>query len=92
MGFDFQDGSIFFTLNGQFLGDAFEHARHRPTVGAEGALHAAVALHEPGDSARFNLGQQRFAFDIGALALRTCGGILRVWRYITLVEVYKARP
>ena len=63
MGFDFEDGSIFFTLNGQFLGDAFEHARHRPTVGAEGALHAAVALHEPGDSARFNLGQERFAPD-----------------------------
>ena len=69
VGFDFQDGSIFFTLNGQFLGDAFEHARHRPTVGAEGALHAAVALHEPGDSARFNLGQERFAFDLEALAL-----------------------
>ena len=34
-----------------------------------GGLHPAVALHEPGDSARFNLGQERFAFDLEALAL-----------------------
>ena len=34
-----------------------------------GGLRPAVALHEPGDSARFNLGQERFAFDIEALAL-----------------------
>ena len=26
-------------------------------------------MHEPGDSARFNLGQERFAFDLEALAL-----------------------
>ena len=30
---------------------------------------AVAALHEPGDSARFNLGQERFAFDLEALAL-----------------------
>ena len=72
VGFDFEDSSIFFTLNGQFLGDAFEHAddsldnSHRVGIHipvGEGGLHAAVALHEPGDSARFNLGQERFASD-----------------------------
>ena len=85
VGFDFGDSSIFFTLNGQFLGDAFmdvddslTHARRvrnttsmtRSWLGLGlGGLHAAVALHEPGDTARFNLGQGRFAFDIEALAL-----------------------
>ena len=79
VGFDFGDSSIFFTLNGQFLGNAFDnvddsltHTRRRmgrclDTGG--GGLRPAVALHEPGDSARFNLGQERFAFDIEALAL-----------------------
>ena len=65
MGFDFEDQSIFFTLNGKFLGVAFENADD--TRGQ--VLHPAVALHEPGDSARFNLGQERFAFDLEALAL-----------------------
>ena len=81
MGFDFDDSSIFFTLNGQLLGVAFERAddsldhnlRNLLILGAgprtTGGLHPAVALHEPGDSARFNLGQERFAFDLEALAL-----------------------
>lgn len=79
VGFDFGDSSIFFTLNGQFLGNAFEHAddsltHTRRRMGrcldtGGGGLRPAVALHEPGDSARFNLGQERFAFDIEALAL-----------------------
>ena len=74
MGFDFEDKSIFFTLNGKFLGVAFENGidpmADRPILDMNlGGLHPAVALHEPGDSARFNLGRERFAFDLEALAL-----------------------
>ena len=64
MGFDFEDQSIFFTLNGKFLGVAFENADDSRAA----VFHPAVALHEPGDSALFNLGQERFAFDLEALA------------------------
>ena len=59
MGFDFEDQSIFFTLNGKFLGVAFSDVDRGP-------LFPAAALHEPGDACRFNLGQQPFAFDLEA--------------------------
>ena len=73
VGIDFGERSLFFTLNGRFLGVAFTDVDpSRPgsaTALLPTSLYPVVALHEPGDSARFNMGRERFAFDLEAHAL-----------------------
>tara|TARA_B110001452_G_scaffold6885_1_gene6217 strand:- start:262 stop:1356 length:1095 start_codon:yes stop_codon:yes gene_type:complete len=63
VGLDFADGSLFFTVNGKFVGVAFEISVE---LRSHAPLFPALALHEKGDRARFNLGHERFAFDLEA--------------------------
>lgn len=62
-GLDYSNRSIFFTLNGKFLGTAFSEVRTSlelyPTVGID--AHCSV---------RFNFGAQPFAFDLHSFILR----------------------
>lgn len=68
VGLDFADGSIFFTVNGKYVGVAFDIYDE---LRSDAPLYPAVALHEKGDRARFNLGHERFAFDLEAHAAAT---------------------
>jgi hypothetical protein len=57
-GYNFLTRDVFFTKNGRSLGVAFSKVA--------GRLFPTVSLHSPGETVRFNFGQELFRFDLEA--------------------------